>query len=344
MKERFLSDLVSPSTNLELRLKNEIIENNEIKEGVLYDAQGNEYKISNFIPRFVKSKTSDTTKQSFSYKWNTFVDAAISKQEENKHLFLQHYGLDTKKFRNYLSNCNKILDVGCGIGYISNWLSSETNGNVFGVDLSESVNVAYEHFSKKSIQNLQFIQADIAELPFKENTFDLIICKEMIHHTPEPRKIFGKLIKFLKKNGSIFIYVYNKKGPIREFCDDYFRKFTTKLSVDECHKFAEAMTELGRSLREMKVNITVPKDIPYLNIKSGEYDLQRFIYWNIFKCWWDDKGNRDYSNAVNFDWYHPPYAFRYEENEFKKWFEEENFIIKNFNSLDSGFAVRATKS
>jgi hypothetical protein len=165
----------------------------------------------------------------------------------------------------------------------------------------------------------------------------------MIHHTPEPRKIFSKLVKNLKKGGTICIYVYNKKGPIREFCDDDIRSFTTKQSVSECEKFAESMIEFGKSLREMNIKIKVPKDIPFLEIPAGEYDLQRFVYWNFFKCWWDDDGNKDYSNAVNFDWYHPPYAFGYTKKEFQNWFDEENLKIDNFNPLESGFAIRATK-
>lgn len=338
MHKHFLEFLKHPKTKKNILIQNQIFEDGEIKSGIIND-ENNQYRIENFIPRFITDDSK--TLESFSFKWKTYVNSALEKQEENKTIFLQQYGWKLNDFLTFLSTRKKILDIGCGIGYISNWISSETKGHVFGVDLSASVDEARKVF--KSKQNLQFIQADIAELPFDEKFFDLIVCKEMIHHTSEPRKNFSKLVKLLRSGGEICVYVYNKKGPIREFCDDYLRSFTTKLSEDECQNFAKAMTEFGKSLRESKTVINVPVDIPYLKIKAGNYDLQRFIYWNILKCWWDDNGNKEYSNAINFDWYHPPYAFRYSEEEIKKWFSEENLIIQNFNALESGFAVRGIK-
>lgn len=339
MKEDLLNFLVSPKSKSKLKLSN-----NE-KNGsntTLVDSEGNEFPIINNIPRFVSQIEKTPTNQSFSYKWNTFNDAALSKQESNKKLFLEHYNFTNESFKQYLSQKSTILDIGCGIGYISNWIASEFHKTVFGVDLTNSVDVGEKYFSENE-NNPNFIQADVGELPFENHTLDMIIAKEMIHHTPEPRKNFSKLVNLLKPGGSILIYVYNKKGPIREFCDDYIRKFTTKLSEEDCHKFSKIMTKLGKSLREQKITITIPEDIPYLDISKGNYDLQRFIYWNFFKCWWDDNGNVEYSDAVNFDWYHPPDAFRYSENEFKKWFSEEELVIESFNSLESGYAVRAVK-
>jgi hypothetical protein len=169
------------------------------------------------------------------------------------------------------------------------------------------------------------------------------VCKEVIHHTQQPRENFSKLVKLLAVGGVIQIYAYKKKGPIREFSDDFIRSYTTNLTVEECLKFAKIMTKLGKSLREAKVNITISDDIPFLNIKAGVYDLQRFIYWNVLKCWWDDEGDYNYSDAVNFDWYHPRHASRYSVEEIKKWFDEENIKIDNLNILDAGIAVRGTK-
>ncbi len=342
MYDNFIEFFKNPNSKKNLSIKNPILENNQIKSGILVGDDGIEYEIKDFVPRFVNCDVENKTSESFGFKWKNYVNSALEKQEDNKKIFLEHYGWQLDDFNALLSTRKKILDIGCGIGYISNWISSKTKGHVFGADLSTSVDEANRVFNSK--QNLQFIQADIAELPFDNEFFDLIVCKEMIHHTPEPRKNFSKLVKLLRPGGVICVYVYNKKGPIREFCDDYLRDFTTKLSEKECQNFAEAMTEFGKSLRELKTTINVPVDIPYLNIKAGNYDLQRFLYWNIFKCWWDDNGNKEYSNAINFDWYHPPYAFRYTEDEIKNWFSEENLKIENFNKLESGFAVRGIKS
>lgn len=343
MNKELLKLLIGPTTKSSLTLKQEVIERNEIVSGILEDTQGNTYTISNHVPHFVKNYDSPQSIESFSYKWDSFVQTMIRKQDMNKAMYLNQYGWKLNDFLEFLKTRKNALDAGCGVGYVSNWVASESNAQVFGIDISRSVDKAYENFGAKR-SNLHFMQANLAELPFKENSFDFIICKEVIHHTPEPRKNFSKLVNLLSDNGVITIYVYKKKGPIREFCDDYIRSHTTKLDVKECLEFARVMTEFGKSLREAKITINVPKDIPFLNIKAGEHDLQRFVYWNMFKCFWDDEGDREYSDAVNFDWYHPEYAYRYTPDEFRKWFEEEGIRIDSFNVLDAGIAVRGTKT
>lgn len=343
MKKELVDLLISPKSRRSFSIKDQIIEGDDIKSGILFDDNGNEYKITDYVPRFVKDLNSSQTLESFSYKWKRFFQSALNKQEQNKTMFLDHYGWSLSEFKNFVKGRKNVLDAGCGIGYITNWVASESEANVYGIDISFSIENAYVNFAHKKQPNLHFLQADLGELPFREGFFDFIICKEVIHHTPEPRKNFSKLVSMLAPGGVILIYVYKKKGPVREFCDDFLRSYTTKLSVDDCYKFAEAMTEFGKSLREAKVNVEITKDIPFLNIKAGSYDLQRLLYWNMFKCWWDDEGDKEYSNAVNFDWYHPEYAFRYTEDEIKNWFKEENVKIENLNILDAGIAVRGTK-
>ncbi|MGC1709892.1 MAG: class I SAM-dependent methyltransferase [Nitrosotalea sp.] len=343
MKKDLLKLLIDPNTKSSFSLKQEVAEGDEVVSGVLEDTNGNTYAISNHIPHFVKNYDSPQSIESFSYKWNLFVNAALRKQDSNKAIFLEQYGWTDNDFITFIKTRKNILDAGCGVGYISNWVATESKAQVFGIDISQSVDNAYVNFGSKR-NNLHFMQANIEELPFKEKSFDLIICKEVIHHTPEPRKNFSKLVNLLSDDGVITIYVYKKKGPIREFCDDYIRDRTTKLSVEDCKEFSQTMTELGKSLRQAKVTIDIPKDITFLNIKAGKYDLQRFIYWNMFKCFWDDDGDKDYSDAVNFDWYHPEHAYRYTPDEIRVWFEEEGIRIDNFNVLDAGITVRGTKT
>ena len=52
----------------------------------------------------------------------------------------------------------------------------------------------------------------------------------MIHHTPNTKASFLALLKHLAADGHIAIYTYKVKGPIREFCDDYIRERTVKMS------------------------------------------------------------------------------------------------------------------
>jgi len=232
-------------------------------------------------------------------------------------------------------------DIGRGLGRDSSWFADLCKGEVFGIDISESVDIAYKRFGDKS--NLHLIQADLTKLPFKRNFFDFISCDQVIHHTPNPKASFMYLVELLKERGTICVYTYKKKAPIREFCDDYIRKQSTNMSVEECMKLSKAITMLGRSLSDMNAELEVPEDIPILGIKAGKYNLQRFFYWNILKCFWNDEMGLDYSIAVNFDWYHPKYAYRYTPKEIESWMDEAGLTIKNFDIIPSGISVRAEK-
>ncbi len=79
---------------------------------------------------------------------------------------------------------------------------------------------------------------------------------------------------------------------------------------------SEQLTELGRRLSALKVDIDVP-EIPELGIKGGRYDIQRFIYWNFLKCFWNADLGTETSVLTNFDWYSPSNARRFSESEIR---------------------------
>jgi hypothetical protein len=134
------------------------------------------------------------------------------------------------------------------------------------------------------------------------------------------------------------------KGPIREFCDDYLRERTTRMSVDECLRFSEAMTRFGHALSDLRVEIEVPEDLPLLEIRAGRYDLQRFLYWNVFKMYWNDGMDWTSNVVTNFDWYHPPHAHRHRPEEVRAWFDAERVAVERFDVVESGISVLGRKA
>src|SRR5207244_4364503 len=142
------------------------------------------------------------------------------------------------------------------------------------LDMSESIDFAYQHAGH--LPNLHLLQADLTKLPFRHGFFDYIACDQVIHHTPDTETSFQSLVPFLSANGEMAVYVYKKKGPVREFCDDYLRDHYSKASPEECYEFSRRMTLLGKTLSDLKLTVEVPEDIPILGLKAGKQDLQRF--------------------------------------------------------------------
>jgi len=115
------------------------------------------------------------------------------------------------------------------------------------------------------------------------------------------------------------------------------------MSVRDCMEFSKDMTYLGRALSKLKKKITIPRDIPLLGVKAGTYDVQRFVYWNFLKCFWDESDNFQRSVGVNFDWYYPKFAYRHTVSEVKKWFRDAKLKITTLKEIESGISITGRK-
>lgn len=340
--------LVCPLTKEKLTLIIKEKNNDEIVEGVLKTSSRNIYNIKNGIPRFI-SITQDVnqkkTGSQFSSKWKTvpmFGHEKESKKFYNK-WFLQRYGFKTEtNLKAFLNKKKFILDAGTGLGRDSTWYARLSDAKVFGLDIADTIDIA-KRGSPNNIENLTFIQGDLTKLPFSYGFFDFIVCDQVMHHTKNTFNSFHHLAKHLLPGGHIAIYVYKIKSPIRELADNYLRKYLTKCSEDECWKFSQAITDIGKQLTEINATIKIKEDIPLLGIEKGEHNLQRLIYWNFIKCYWNPKFNEDINVSHNFDWYRPIYAHRHAPREVKGWFEKENLIVDHFDVVESGISVLGHK-
>ena len=98
---------------------------------------------------------------------------------------------------------HSLLDVGCGTGNTITLLNDQfPNKKYTGMDLSENmIKVA----KKKNISNALFMTGDAENMPFKDNEFDVIVCKESFHHYPNVEKFFKECYRILKKRGRLII-------------------------------------------------------------------------------------------------------------------------------------------
>ncbi len=266
------------------------------------------------------------TRDSFAWKWKRAPDFGWDKGTAPflKEWYIKKFGwASEQKLRQFLAKCEFVLDAGCGLGRDVNWYAGFTKGMVYGVDISDSIPMAQERL--KDITNIKLIQGDMMDLPFDDGYFDFIACDMALHHTPDSKLAFKYLASKLKKGGQIAIYVYQKKGEAREYADDGISNFTTKMSAEDCLKFAEACALFGRSVAKLNL------------------DLQRFIYWDLFKCFWNDDFDFKSNVMVNFDWYSPAYAWRHTTEEVRAWFNEEKINILHFNVEDAGISARGVK-
>jgi len=286
----------------------------------------------------------EQTKDSFTNKWNT-LNENESKHilfKEQKEWYLKLYGFkDENELKNYLFNKKIIFDAGCGLGFKSAWFASlSPQSIIIGIDISDVVFTASQEY--KDIKNLFFIKGDISNTYFKNNIIDYVSCDQVIMHTQNPKDTFKELTRVLKNNNDFACYFYTKKALPRELLDTHFREATKNYTHEQIWQMSEQLTILGKTLSELNIQIDVP-DIPLLGISGGKQDLQRFIYWNFIKCFWNEKLGFDTSIATNFDWYSPSNAQRFSEDEVISLVEDNNLKIKTFHKEEACFSGRFRK-
>ncbi len=278
----------------------------------------------------------------FSEKWLKYDDEVDNPQYHKfqEDWYLKLYGFDTKEhLASFLQTKKVILDAGCGLGHKTAWFAKMApNSIVIGMDFSEAAFRAANRF--KNIPNLFFIKGDISQTELKNNSIDYISCDQVIHHTDDPIKTFEHLSNISKSEFSC--YVYAKKALPRELVDEYFREYSKKLTKDELWEMSDGLTKLGKALTELNTKFVAP-DIPILGIKGGEYDIQRFIYWNFLKCFYNPDLEYGDSLCINFDWYAPSNAFRYSEKEFRKMISDNNLDIIYFHQEEACYSGRFIK-
>ena len=101
---------------------------------------------------------------------------------------------------------SSILDNGCGSAVISRELA-KSGYEVTGFDISE---VLLAQIPK--IKNLKLMVGDCDELPFKDSSFDCIICSEVLEHIKDNQLTIVEITRVIKKDGVVIITVPNLAG------------------------------------------------------------------------------------------------------------------------------------
>lgn len=109
--------------------------------------------------------------------------------------------------RKYLTKKKVVLDLGCGLGYGTNYLAKYSK-SCTGLDYSEDA-IAYARETYKT-DNIKFVHGDAADTKLKSNSFDVITSFEAIEHLKSPARFLKECNRLLKKNGVLVLSTPNK--------------------------------------------------------------------------------------------------------------------------------------
>ena len=160
-----------------------------------------------------------------------------------------------------------ILECGCGAGPDTEVLMG-LGANVVAVDLA-GVDSARQNIASASVQ---FVQADITNLPLKKKSFDIVFCHRVLQHTPNPAKCLDHILQFAKDDGAVFVHSY-ARSFIQLFRWKYAMRPITKRMKPEIlysiiRAYARPAFECTRVLnRHMLSRYVAWVCIPFLNYR-----------------------------------------------------------------------------
>lgn len=100
-----------------------------------------------------------------------------------------------------------ILDIGCGAGFLTNFLAQKGH-SVTGIDLSEtSLEIARLHDQTHSVE---YIRASAYHLPFEKTKFDVVCATDVLEHLEYPEKLIQEASRVLRPGGSFFFHTFNR--------------------------------------------------------------------------------------------------------------------------------------
>ena len=159
----------------------------------------------------------------------------------------------TRKLKKY--SVKKVLDLGCGSGWLSIFIS-KYGFEVTGIDIAEPAIELGKLWAKEDNANVNFLVGDLLNLPFKEDSFDAVVCNSVLEHfrLDQAKILFEKIHKVLTEKGfffGCFDSVGSGKGEYFELED------TTHVYTDQMRQGMMLRNFSDQELKELLSNFDI---------------------------------------------------------------------------------------
>lgn len=171
----------------------------------------------------------------------------------------------------------KMLEPGCGRGeFLNNF--KELGLEVVGVDISP------EAASYKNDFEVKLCDVENEQLPFNDNTFDIVYSKSFIEHLYHPERYLIEAYRVLKPNGLLLTLVPDWESNYKTYYDDFTHRtpFTKNALIDayKMYNFKEVNVFKFRQLplvwKYPKLNLFCTFISPFIPVRTKN----KFFRWS----------------------------------------------------------------
>ena len=133
-----------------------------------------------------------------------------------------------------------VLDIGCGTGNFLRELKKRNPRLLTGVDISESMLEIARELSSGT--DIKFIRCDAENLPFDDESFDIVTSTIAFHHFENPKRVLSETYRVLKSSGRVVISDLSGEG----LASRLFLAFGKEVSTDRKYYERDEITSLLR--------------------------------------------------------------------------------------------------
>ena len=235
MRKNHIKYLRCPKTLSELKLENPIFKDDEIESGLLVSGSGEKYSIIDFIPDFSFEKEHSTEISNlYDELWRQHDLPSYEDTLDDIKMKFQKSARLSESLETFFKG-KTVLDMGCGMGRFSYMTAKLGAELLISVDYSRNA-LRLARQQTGNPENICFIRANVMSLPLKP-IFDYTFSMGVLHHTPDTRVSFDKMVSLVKDGGYASIYVY-KWGSLPRI-QWYLRPYTLKMKEETVEKICD---------------------------------------------------------------------------------------------------------
>ena len=213
--------------------------------------------------------------------WSEYFQNPFYLDVTRRHLINEELRPAILKYCGVTEGC-AVLDVGCGTGYFSRFLANgEPSIHVTGLEYDKGFVEYACHDKENGSLDLTFIQGDAHELPFDDETFDVVTSHTFLTSVSEPEKALKEMLRVCRKDGTVSSITAMSFMP-EVFHGGYYDSECTwnrplrELSVKLCRMY-EAINPIKNYANDLPSS-----KIPHLFAVAGLKEVSAFPIGKLF--------------------------------------------------------------